>query len=154
MIVDAHALYRQAYQSFQVATADLNMPEEEYLRRRGDIVATRGEQLLKEIPSLLDAASNKGWIEDVLLRCDPVEPCSPYHYNPEAELELRRILVDRLVAEHIEKALADDKSVKVRRRYWSYDDCRSFSGFDLLVSANISTEERAAIRVSLDKNAR
>ena len=154
MIIDAPALYRQAYQSFQAATADLKLPDTEYTRKRDEIVVTRGEQLLKEIPSILDAASKKGWIEDVLLRCDPVEPCSPYHYNPEQELDLLRNLVDRLVAEHIEKALVDDKSVKVRRRYWTYDDSRSFSGFDLLVTANISKEERAAIRASVDKNGR
>lgn len=154
MIIDAHAVYRQAYQSFQAATADLKIPQEDYVRSRGPIVEARADELIKQIPSLLEAASKKGWIEDVLLRCDPVEPCSPYVYSPEHELDVLRMLDDRLVAEEIEKKLADDTSVKVQRRYWTYSKSPSFSGFDLYVIANISSDERAGIRQELNANQR
>jgi len=154
MVVDAHALYRQAYQSFQAATADLKILQEEYIRSREPVIAARADELIEQIPSLLEAASKKGWIEDVLVRCDPVEPCSPYIYSAEHELDLLRSLEDRLVAEEIAKRLVDDKSVKVRRRHWTYTDSPSFSGFDLLVTVNISTDQRAAIRAAINEETR
>ena len=145
-MIDPIGLYRLAYGGHTIGAALLRLPETKRNAVRQQIAIALAEQIVTTLPHKLRESARFGSLTAVALRVAPPPLYSPYVHSKEQDVQEEYLSLWGLVAEKIEDALKDDKSVSTRRRTWSWTDNSYRSGFELLVTASIAEVDKASIR--------